>query len=112
MDRTTARSYVRIAPGFVPDNLKSLVSTGQRLFPALFGDGGIEIGPIPPGTPVGLLSNLAILSEDTDPASTREARRQSVWSWSRRSKYDLATLPSNASDDDARRVFREPGWNR
>ncbi len=51
MDRTTQRSYLRIAPGYVPDNLQP---TGFR-WPAytsrLFGNGGVQIGPIPTGHP-------------------------------------------------------------
>src|ERR1700758_3838857 len=53
IDRTTVRSFLRVAPGYVPDELKGLNSWGERLFPKLYGeDGGIEIGPIPAGTPV------------------------------------------------------------
>jgi hypothetical protein len=104
IDRTTARSYLRIAPGFVPDNLKPLVSTGQRLFPALFGNGGIQIGPIPPGTPVDLIANLNVLSEDTDPVA-RAAHDAKVLEVALRLKHDLQALPANASDDDARKVF-------
>jgi hypothetical protein len=104
IDRTTVRSYLRIAPGYVPDNLKGLVSTGQRLFPALFGDGGIQIGPIPPGTPVDFIANLNLLSEDTDPAA-RAAHDAKVLEVALRLKHDLEALPSTATDDDARKVF-------
>ena len=101
MDRTTTRSYLRIAPGYVPDNLKGLVSTGKRILPALFGDGGVEIGPIPPGTPIGLLANLSVLAEDSDPVA-HDAKLLEV---ALKLKHDLESLPANASDDDARKVF-------
>ena len=34
-------------------------------FPSLFSETGLEIGPIPEGTPVGLLANLPLVSETT-----------------------------------------------
>src|SRR5262249_14129890 len=46
IDRTTQKSFIRVASGYVPDQLKGLTSLASRLFPKLFGDGGIEIGPI------------------------------------------------------------------
>jgi hypothetical protein len=104
IDRVTQRSYLRIAPGYVPDNLKSLVSTGQRIFPALFGEGGIQVGPIPTGTPVDLIANLNLLSEDSDPAA-RAAHDAKVLEVVLKLKHDLEALPANASDDDARKVF-------
>jgi hypothetical protein len=104
MDRTTVRSYLRILPGYVPDNLKGLLSVGPRLFPNLFSNGGVQIGPIPPGTPVGLLSNLNLLADDSDLAG-RVGHDAKVLDTVLRLKHDLEALPSNASDDDARRVF-------
>jgi hypothetical protein len=61
IDRTTQMSYLRVAPGYVPDALKGW---GEWLLPSLFGESGIEIGPIPRDTPVGLLTNLMILPEE------------------------------------------------
>ncbi len=104
MDRTTTRSYLRVAPGYVPDNLKGLLSTGQRIFPALFGNGGIQLGPIPPGTPVDLLSNINLLADDSDLVG-RADHDAKLLNTVLRLKHDLEALPSNASDDDARKVF-------
>jgi hypothetical protein len=104
MDRTTTRSYLRIAPGYVPDNLTGLVSTGQRIFPALFGNGGVQIGPIPPGTPVDLLANLNLLADDSDVVG-RVGHDAKLLETVLRLKHDLEALPANASDDDARKVF-------
>jgi hypothetical protein len=104
MDRTTTRSYLRILPGYVPDNLKSVVSTGQRLFPALFGNGGIQIGPIPAGTPVSMISNLNVLADDSD-VTGRVGHDAKLLETVLRLKHDLEALPANASDDDARKVF-------
>ncbi|HYY96143.1 MAG TPA: hypothetical protein VE713_16680 [Pyrinomonadaceae bacterium] len=61
VDRTTQRSYLRVAPGYLPDALKSW---GPSLFPGIFDEtDGIEIGPIPPGTPVSLLASLNVRPE-------------------------------------------------
>lgn len=47
IDRTTTRSYLKIATGFLPDGLQPLLRGGE-----------LRLGPIPAGTPVGLLANL------------------------------------------------------
>ena len=63
--RTDTESYIRIAPGFLPEGLGDLLGWSQRWlpwlhrwFPWLFGEEGIQIGPIPKGTPVSLLTNI------------------------------------------------------
>ena len=110
IDRTTTRSYVRIAPGYVPDNLRGLVGWGQRLFPRWFGrtelekQGGIEIGPIPAGTPIGLLTNLNVLADDSDQFG-RVDHDKELLRLALRLKHDLKALPSTAGDDEARKVF-------
>jgi len=104
IDRTTTRSYLRIPGGYLPDYLKPLLGPGERLLPSVFGDGGIEIGPIPAGTPVDLLANFDLLGE---PASTTEEirRQEKVLNVLLKLKHDLEALPNNATDDDARKVF-------
>ncbi len=49
IDRTTARSFLRVSGGYLPDALQKTLGVGQHLAPWLFGDGGIELGPIPGG---------------------------------------------------------------
>jgi hypothetical protein len=104
IDRTTTRSYLRISTGYLPDNLKGLTSWGARVLPSLFGDGGIQIGPIPAGTPVDLLANLNILADDSD-LSGRVDHDRKVLELVLRLKHDLEALGNNPSDDDARRVL-------
>jgi hypothetical protein len=104
IDRTTTRSYLRISPGYVPDNLKGLVSWGSRVFPGLFSGGGIEIGPIPPGTPVNLIASLNLRADDSD-LSGRVDHDRRVLDLALKFKHDLSALGSNPSDDDARKVF-------
>jgi hypothetical protein len=106
MDRTTQTSYLRVAGGYLPDFLKPLISPGERFFPAIFGEGGIQLGPIPKGTPVELLSNFDLLGE---PANSREKaeRQEKVLKLLLKLKGDLDALPRNATDEDARRVFAD-----
>jgi hypothetical protein len=76
IDRTNAESVIWVPEGYVPGTLRPLLGLGRRLFPFLFRDGSIEVGPIPPGYPVNLLANVDILGpEDQTPEERRERRR-------------------------------------
>lgn len=104
IDRTTTRSYLRVAPGYVPELLKPLVGGGSKLFPSFFKEGGIEIGPIPPGTPVNLLASLNPLADDSD-LSGRLDHDRKLLDVALKLKRGLFELGSNPTDDDAKRVF-------
>jgi hypothetical protein len=104
IDRTTQTSYLRIAGGYLPDYLKPLIGPGQRFFPAIFGEGGIQLGPIPAGTPVDLLSNFDLLGEPANGEEKRQ-REEKVLKLLLKLKHDLDALPRDATDDDARKVF-------
>jgi hypothetical protein len=68
-------------------------------------DGGIVIGPIPAGTPIGLLSNVNLLTEETDPAR-RLLYQRKVLDLVVKVLKDLAELPENATDAQARATFK------
>jgi hypothetical protein len=104
IDRTTGRSYVRVPVGYLPDSLQGLLEPGNRFLPWLFSAGGVEIGPIPAGTPVNLLANLKLVSESTD-LGERLQHGKKLLGVLLRAKRDLKALPSGASDEEARRVF-------
>ena len=104
IDRTTTQSYLRVPFGYVPDNLKSVLGWGQRILPNLYGSGGIEIGPIPKGTPVALLTNLDLLPDSSDLAG-RLDHDAKVLKLLIRVKHDLADLPHDASDEQARQIL-------
>src|SRR5450631_754027 len=104
IDRTTARSYLRVPGGYLPDYLKPLLPLGSRLLPSVFGEGSIEIGPIPAGTPIDLLANFDILGETANSTEERQ-RQEEVLGLLLKLKGDLAALPKDATDEDARRVF-------
>lgn len=104
MDRTTQTSFISIPTGFIPPTLRPLLGTGSRLLPAVFSSDSIRIGPIPAGTPVDLLANLDLLGEGVSPAD-RATRQERVVKLLLKLKLDLAKLPANATDDQARQVF-------
>jgi hypothetical protein len=104
IDRTTAQSFLRVSTGYLPDMLQGLVGFGERHLPWLFGAHGIEIGPIPAGTPVDLLANMNLLSEDPD-LTKRAEYEEKVFRLVFRVKSDLEKLPKNATDEQARAVM-------
>ncbi len=104
IDRTTTKSYLRVPMGYVPDSLKGALGWSQRIFPKLFNQSGIEIGPIPTGAPVGLLSNLNLLADDSDLAG-RVDHDAKILDLVLRIKHDLAALPKDASDEEGRKVL-------
>lgn len=104
IDRTTTTSFLRVSTGYLPDFLQDLVGPGSRWLPWLFGREGVEIGPIPKGTPVNLLANLQLLSESADP-SERLAHDKKVLDLILKIKRDLKALPKDASDEEARKIL-------
>jgi len=104
VDRTTVRSYIRIAPGYVPKQFETLVGAGQLLIPSIFRNKGIEVGPIPPGFPIGLLSNLSLLSEERD-TKARLAHDKKVLDFVLRFKRVLKELGPNPTDERARELY-------
>ncbi|MGA7416191.1 MAG: hypothetical protein WBW33_37320 [Bryobacteraceae bacterium] len=106
IDRTTTSSYLRVAPGYLPGAVRDFMGLNEKLFPGLFGPDGIQIGPIPAGTPVDLITNLDILGESSNPQE-QIAHAKKVLALLLKLKHDLAALPKNATDDQARKVFAD-----
>jgi hypothetical protein len=105
IDRTTATSYLRIPYGYLPDALQQLRGL-RRFFPWLIDDTNrvIQLGPIPKGTPVGLLTNLNPFSESNDPGARLEHDKK-LLDVVIKIDRDLKKLPPGATDEDARKVF-------
>jgi hypothetical protein len=103
IDRTTVPSYLRVPKGYLPDFLQKpeLAALAKRLTPAIIGDGGIEIGPIPEGTPVNLLSNVNLLPDKMSPVD-RDVKAGELLL---RLKLDLLKLGPNATADQVRQVL-------
>ena len=102
IDRTTTRSYIHISSGYLPNFLQSFYGLGQELAPWILGQGGIQLGPIPAGTPVGLLSNLNPLPED--PAQ-KEAHDKQLLQLVVDLNGDLKSLGRYPTDAQAATVF-------
>jgi len=103
MQRTTARSYLRIAPGYLPEPLQVLVGW-KRFIP--WADENLEIGPIPAGTPIGLLSNMALISESRT-LPDRVAYQAKLIKVVGKLVGDLKSLPADATDEQARAMFKD-----
>lgn len=72
IQRTTAESYLKVPEGFVPEELRGLLGIGRRLFPFLFRNGEVEIGPIPKDTPVSLVTSIDVLGSDLPEPERKE----------------------------------------
>jgi hypothetical protein len=105
IDRTTAPSYLRVPVGYLPSFAPKLAPLVKALTPAVVGKTGIEIGPIPKGTPVNLLTNLNVLPDHQSGRQRLEHDRK-LLELLVRIKHDLKALPANATDDQARAVFQ------
>ncbi|WP_150048432.1 MULTISPECIES: hypothetical protein [Methylomonas] len=98
VDVTTTTSYLRIPKGYLPDLLQPLVAPFSLLKPWAFDKEGVEIGPIPKGTPVNLISNM-----DLDPSDPRHVIK--LIKVLKDVKKALKAIPPGASDAEAIKVF-------
>jgi hypothetical protein len=111
VDVTTATSYVRVPKGYLPGILQLGFDYGaeHRLLvhalrlDHLFDEEGVAIGPIPRGTPVGLLGSVDLGKRGGPIADFIHKLR--LTKLLAKLKADLSALPKDASDDDARKVF-------
>ena len=69
-------AYLTASAGFLPSFLQDFVATGARFAPKYFTEDSLRLGPIPPGTPIGLLSNLNVVPDSTGESTltTRQIR--------------------------------------
>jgi cytochrome c2 len=107
IDRTTATSWLRIPTGYLPDVLRHSQRLLNLIVP-VFDEKGIEIGPIPQGTPVDLLANFDPLPPSPG-LSERLAHDKQVVAAVFKLVHDLRALPKGATDDQARKVFANVG---
>lgn len=101
VDVTTATSYLQVPKGYLPDFLQPLV--GILSFSRFFTDEGLEIGPIPKGTPINLLSNIDLDKRDGLLADIKH--KAQIVALLLKLKVDLKALPKDATDEQARAVF-------
>jgi hypothetical protein len=98
IDLTTTSSYLRVPSGYLPDLLQPLVAPLSYVDPWLFDKNGLEIGPIPKGTPVNLISNMNLDPSDAAHVVKLIKTLKDV-------KGALKAIPANASDAEAIKVF-------
>jgi cytochrome c2 len=108
IDRTTVTSWLRIPTGYLPDAIKDAQDVLALLAPKIFSEGGLEIGPIPAGTPVDLLANFDPLPQSTN-LRDRLAHDKAVVKAVVQLVRDLKALPQGATDEQARQVFSNVG---
>ncbi len=108
IDRTTVTSWLRIPTGYLPDVIKRSQSVLNLAVP-VFDEKGIEIGPIPAGTPVDLLANFSPLPPKSSKLAERLTHDKQVVAAVFKLVHDLRALPKNATDDQARQVFSNVG---
>jgi hypothetical protein len=107
IDRTTATSWWRIPVGYLPNVLKRSQALVNLAVP-VFNERGLEIGPIPAGTPVDLLANFAPLPE-SNKLNDRLRHDKRVLAVIFKLVHDLRALPKGATDEQARQVFANLG---
>ena len=108
IDRTTVTSWLRIPTGYLPDVIRNAKGLLGLIDPNLFDAGGLEIGPIPAGTPVDLFANFDPLPP-TGGFGERLAHDKAVVKAVFTLVHDLKALPKNATDAEARKVFANVG---
>ena len=94
--------YLKVARGYLPDFVEATLSAQRALFPSLFTEDGLRIGPIPPGTPIGLLSNLMLIPDDIKDLPAHGAR---VGALLLKLLPRLEKLGPNATNEEARAIF-------
>ncbi|MEA1651947.1 hypothetical protein UAJ10_23410 [Nitrospirillum sp. BR 11164] len=104
IDRTSVGSYLVVPGGFLPGFLKPLLSPLHRWLPSIFGDGDLMVGPIPKDTPVNILSNTELYKDDATLAENLP-RYVQLLQFLKQATHDLARLPKNATDEEARKAF-------
>ncbi len=102
--RRDQRVYLKVGAGYLPQFLQTTLAAQRTLFPSLFSEDGVRLGPIPPGTPIGLLSNLNLLSDDPDPVK-RAQHFEKVGALVVKILARLHTLGGDATNDQAKTVF-------
>jgi hypothetical protein len=108
IDRTTVTSWLRVPTGYLPDAVKASSKLLNLAVP-VFDQKGIEIGPIPKGTPVNLLANFDLLPPDGSGILARAKHDKQVLTAVLKLVGDLRALPKGASDEEARKVFANVG---
>jgi hypothetical protein len=104
IDRTTAKSFVSIPSGFLPGAVADFLNLEKLFLPSAQDKDGLRIGPIPEGTPVGLMANLDFDPGEQLSLGDRLKRDQRVLQLAIRAKSDLKNA-QNLPDDQLKKNF-------
>jgi hypothetical protein len=96
--------YLKVSRGYLPDFVAATLSAQSKLFPSLFTEDGLRLGPIPKGTPIGLLSNLMLIPDNAADLPAHGAR---VTALLLKLLPRLEKLGANATDEQARAIFAD-----
>jgi hypothetical protein len=90
IDRTTARSWLNVAPGYLPKFVADALpeDMNKKGDPNKPPQPGLNLGPIPAGTPVSLISNMNLEETQLVLASVKKLTK------------DLLTVDPNATDEE------------
>ena len=107
--RTTSRSYLKVASGYLPGDIIPYGEWGvwlNRLLPWAFSkEGDLNLGPIPKNTPVNLISNLELISESRHPED-RVAHFKKLAHVVFGLKKTLKSLPDNPTEEQLDAAFK------
>jgi hypothetical protein len=79
VDRITKDAYLYIPKARLPAPLRPLISLTSRLFPFLGGDDEwVRVGPFPKGMPIGLITNIDLMSDEMAEPQRDEHREKLV----------------------------------
>lgn len=101
IDKTLETSYLRIPSGYVPPLLEDVIDIISR--GKFIGERGIELGPIPKGTPVNLLTNINL--DKSDNLIARIKHKIELVKLFKQIKKDFKTIPEGATDEEAGKVL-------
>ena len=114
IQRTTATSYLKVPAGYLPSVGVSAMDwgpwfrhIGHVVLPWVFTeDGDLQLGPIPKGTPINLISNIQLLAESPY-LEDKAAHAKKLLTVLIKVKKALKSLPENATDAQAADAFRD-----
>lgn len=105
VDRTVAPSWLKLPRGYLPDGLARHRGLINWLIPGAMNEAGdVMIGPVPAGTPIGLLGSFNPLPERPGLWSTL-TRGWDLLKLGYRYRHYVATLPPGAGNDVMQREF-------
>ena len=98
IQRTTETSYIKVSAGYLPDPLAALAG--------FFGRDEVQIGPIPKGTPIGLLASLDITPNSGEDLGARLDKNKKLLALFKTLIPRLKEAKGK-SDEEAAAVFKD-----